>query len=109
VPASEFLMGDTDADRKAAADEKPARTIYLDPFWIDRTEVTNAQYARFLNVLGGHRSTCGGRDCVETQVEDKDSHILRQEGRYVVESGFEDHPVIEVTCTALRLTASGPA
>jgi formylglycine-generating enzyme required for sulfatase activity len=34
---------------------------------------------------------------VETKVEDPDSHIFHQEGRYVVESGFEDHPVIEVT------------
>ena len=97
VPTGEFLMGSTDADRKAAADEKPAHTVYLDAFWIDRTEVTNAQYVQFLNALGGHKGTCGGHDCVETKVEDQDSHVLRQEGRYVIESGFEDQPVIEVT------------
>ena len=97
VPDGEFLMGSTDADRKAAADEKPAHTVYLDAFWIARTEVTNTQYVRFLNALGEHKGTCGGYDCVETKVEDQDSHILRQEGRYVVESAFEDHPVIEVT------------
>jgi formylglycine-generating enzyme required for sulfatase activity len=96
VPAGEFLMGSKDADRKAAADEKPVHTVYLDAFWIDRTEVTNTQYTQFLNALGGHQGTCGGHDCVETQREDEDSHILRQEGRYVVESGFEDHPVTEV-------------
>ncbi|HSR29833.1 MAG TPA: formylglycine-generating enzyme family protein, partial [Anaerolineae bacterium] len=54
VPAGEFLMGSTDADRKAATDEKPQHTVYLDAFWIDRTEVTNAQYVQFLNVLGRH-------------------------------------------------------
>lgn len=37
VPAGEFTMGSNDGD----ADEKPAHTIYLDAFWIDRTEVTN--------------------------------------------------------------------
>ena len=97
VPDGEFLMGNEDANLKAVADEEPAHTVYLDAFWIDRTEVTNVQYARFLNVLGEYRGACGGHDCLETTVEDKDSHILQQEGRYVVESGFEDHPVIEVT------------
>jgi formylglycine-generating enzyme required for sulfatase activity len=97
VPEGEFLMGSKDADRKAADDEKPAHTVYLDAFWIDRTEVTNARYIQFLNTLGDYRGTCGEHDCVETVLEDKDSHILHREGRYVVESGFEDHPVIEVT------------
>jgi formylglycine-generating enzyme required for sulfatase activity len=96
VPAGDFLMGSTAAD-KAVDDEQPQHTAYLDAFWIDRTEVTNAQYVQFLNILGEYRGTCEGRDCIETKVEDEDSHILRQDGRYVVESGFEDHPVIEVT------------
>jgi len=48
-------------------------------FWIDRTEVTNARYVQFLNALGEYRGGCGGRDCVETRVEDADSHVLRQE------------------------------
>jgi formylglycine-generating enzyme required for sulfatase activity len=46
VPAGEFLMGSTDADSNAASDEKPQRKVYLDAFLIDRTEVTNAMYAR---------------------------------------------------------------
>ena len=44
VPAGEFLMGSNDADSQARDDEKPQHTIYLDGYWIDRTEVTNAQY-----------------------------------------------------------------
>jgi formylglycine-generating enzyme required for sulfatase activity len=44
VPAGEFLMGSTDADSDAHDEEKPQHTVYLDAFWIDRTEVTNAQY-----------------------------------------------------------------
>ena len=102
VPDGEFLMGSKEADHKAGTDEKPAHTVTLDAFWIDRTEVTNAHYAQFLNILGGHLGTCGGQDCIETQVEEKDSHILRQEGRYVVDSSFEDHPVTEVTWYGAR-------
>jgi formylglycine-generating enzyme required for sulfatase activity len=46
VPAGEFLMGSRDSDLQAAADEKPQHTIYLDAFWIDKYEVTNALYKR---------------------------------------------------------------
>jgi formylglycine-generating enzyme required for sulfatase activity len=42
VPAGEFTMGSDDG----GSDERPAHTVYLDAFAIDRTEVTNAQYAR---------------------------------------------------------------
>jgi formylglycine-generating enzyme required for sulfatase activity len=44
VGAGEFLMGSADGDPDASAEEKPQHTVYLDAFWIDRTEVTNAQY-----------------------------------------------------------------
>ena len=98
VPAGEFLMGSTDADSKAGDDEKPQHTVYLDAFWIDRTEVTNRQFAQFLNTLGGHTNTCGGHQCLELKEgEDADSHILQRSGWYEVEAGFEGHPVIEVT------------
>ena len=97
VPAGEFLMGSTDADPKAGSDEMPQHSVYLDAFWIDQTEVTNARYVQFLNTLGGHAAACGGHDCVETQVEDKYSHILWQDGQYQVENGFEDHPATQVS------------
>jgi sulfatase modifying factor 1 len=48
VPAGEFLMG-SDRDRP---DERPQRRVYLDGFEIDRYEVTNAQYRRFLESTG---------------------------------------------------------
>ena len=44
VPAGEFIMGSASAE--AFGDEQPVRTVYLDAFWIDQTEVTNAMYAR---------------------------------------------------------------
>lgn len=41
VPAGTFEMGSTTGD----PDEEPVHSVYLDAFWIDQTEVTNAQYA----------------------------------------------------------------
>ena len=44
IPAGEFVMG-SDSGR---SDERPQRSVYLDAFEIDRFEVSNAQYRRFL-------------------------------------------------------------
>ncbi len=45
VPAGPFLMGSDRNDANALAFEWPQRTVTLDAFWIDETEVTNGQYA----------------------------------------------------------------
>ncbi len=45
VPAGAFLMGSPEDDPYAYQNEMPQHEVYLDAFWIDRTEVTNAQYA----------------------------------------------------------------
>jgi formylglycine-generating enzyme required for sulfatase activity len=46
IPEGDFLMGSAGADLAAAEDEKPQHLVYLDTFWIDKTEITNAQYRR---------------------------------------------------------------
>jgi formylglycine-generating enzyme required for sulfatase activity len=43
VPAGEFLMGANDGNR----DEAPQRKVYVDAFYIDKYEVTNAEYQAF--------------------------------------------------------------
>jgi formylglycine-generating enzyme required for sulfatase activity len=42
VPAGEFTMSSDTGE----SDEKPVHQVYLDSFWIDQTEVTNAMYAK---------------------------------------------------------------
>ena len=42
VPAGTFTMGNESGNN----DEKPVHEVYLDAFWIDQTEVTNAMYAQ---------------------------------------------------------------
>jgi formylglycine-generating enzyme required for sulfatase activity len=46
VPEGEFLMGASVTDVEAFDDERPQHTVYLDAYWIDSTEVTNAMYAQ---------------------------------------------------------------
>jgi serine/threonine-protein kinase len=45
IPAGEFLMGSSSEDKDANFVEKPQRSVYLDAYWADRSEVTNAMYA----------------------------------------------------------------
>jgi formylglycine-generating enzyme required for sulfatase activity len=45
VPAGAFQMGSAEGDPLANEGEFPQHTVTLDSFWIDQTEVTNAQYA----------------------------------------------------------------
>jgi iron(II)-dependent oxidoreductase len=42
IPAGEYMMGDT-----SAGDHSPAHKVWIDSFYIDRYEVTNAQYYEF--------------------------------------------------------------
>lgn len=46
IPAGEFQMGSTD---KAFDDEKWIHTVYVDAFYIDIYEITNAQYKIFVD------------------------------------------------------------
>ncbi|PKN94827.1 MAG: hypothetical protein CVU44_03205 [Chloroflexi bacterium HGW-Chloroflexi-6] len=42
VPGGDFTMG----SNVSGSDEKPAHTVYLDPYWIDQTEVTQGMYTK---------------------------------------------------------------
>ena len=45
VPAGTFQMGSAETETAALANERPLHTVYLEAYWIDQTEVTNAIYA----------------------------------------------------------------
>ena len=49
IPAGEFQMGSIDADADADDDEKPVHTVYVDAFYMDKHEVTNAAYKAFVD------------------------------------------------------------
>jgi formylglycine-generating enzyme required for sulfatase activity len=48
VPAGNFLMGSSDADPDAEADEKPQHELHLPTYWIGKTPVTNKQFRPFV-------------------------------------------------------------
>lgn len=67
IPAGTFTMGAADGDYAAGIDEKPQHEVHLDAFYIDKYEVSVAQYAAFLNRLGDYERTCSRHDCTLTR------------------------------------------
>jgi len=82
VPEGEFLMGSTDNGQFAESDEKPQNLIYLDSFWIDRTEITKAMY----------------KICVEAKVCLKpEMRASNSKKEFYETPELDDHPMIWVT------------
>jgi formylglycine-generating enzyme required for sulfatase activity len=60
IPGGEFSMGaadprgadDNDVGMHATTDSRPIHRVYVDGFWMDRTEVTNQQFAAFVKETG---------------------------------------------------------
>ena len=52
IPGGTFLMGDSTGDGNPGDGETPVHEVYLPPFSIDTTSVTNAQFARFVDDTG---------------------------------------------------------
>src|ERR1044071_716530 len=60
VPAGKFWMGraytiysdSADLVPRDKMDDKPANNVYLDAFYIDKYEVTNEDYAKFVQATG---------------------------------------------------------
>lgn len=50
VPAGEFVMGSI--NENVSEDEKPAHSVFINSFYIDRHEVTNSQYQKFILATG---------------------------------------------------------
>ncbi|MEJ1240091.1 formylglycine-generating enzyme family protein [Chryseolinea sp. T2] len=50
IPGGEFSMGTNDPESYAA--ERPAHRVKVDGFWMDATEVTNAQFKKFVDETG---------------------------------------------------------
>jgi formylglycine-generating enzyme required for sulfatase activity len=73
VSTGSFMMGNEDGDN----DQRPVHEVAIDAFWLDRTEVTNAQFAEFVAATG-HVTTAereGGGFTYDTTAEDEDRLI----------------------------------
>jgi formylglycine-generating enzyme required for sulfatase activity len=91
VEAGPFEMGSN-----TYSNEQPVHQVILDAFYIDQFEVTNAQYAEFLDDQDQDNRKEGGVTWLEA---DSDYVRIHQndDGRWQADAGFAEHPVVEVS------------
>ena len=95
IPAGEFQMGSSNG-------ASPVHTVYVDAFYMDQYEVTNAEYADFLNANGKHVSDSTAHSYstdmyAEHSAPVGSKQIAYIDDRYSVSPGYENHPVSGVT------------
>jgi serine/threonine-protein kinase len=111
VPSGEFLMGSSEEEVQNVVDqcaqndsdriycekwmngEIPQHAVGLNSFWIDKHEVTNAQYAAFLNDNGNLKE----EGTTWLNLESEYSLIEEVDGHFQSKEGYRDHPVVEVS------------
>ena len=99
IPAGEFKMGDN--FNEGHSDERPVHTVYLNVFCIDKYEVTNVQYAEFLNayrINGKSNVDAAGHQLFDIDGDIFESPKIEKAGNiYKPKAGYENHPVVEVS------------
>lgn len=119
IPGGPYPLG----SEQGLADERPAHTVELKAFAIDRFEVTNAEFLVFLEAVlaeGAHDvrlvgDRIAGADAALLMentrapdartlvaLNDDESRIAVKNGRLYVQPGYERHPVNEVTWNGAR-------
>jgi formylglycine-generating enzyme len=83
-----FVMGNNSA---IEADVKPQHNVILAPFNISKTEITNAQYAAFLNINGVPLSQ------ISSYLDLNNCDIEPTGGIWKAKSSKENHPVVTVS------------
>jgi formylglycine-generating enzyme required for sulfatase activity len=88
IQGGNFSRGSMNGGR----DEMPRHEIILNSFAIDVHPVTNEQFVRFLDAMGGEKDA-QNNDIIRL----KESRIKRSAGKLNIESGYAKHPVVGVT------------
>jgi formylglycine-generating enzyme required for sulfatase activity len=89
IPAGFFLMGSNDGPD----DERPQHRLDLGAFSIDRTKVSQSQFAEFLNTFG----PVGPKGEKYFDIDDNDARVHRRDGKWRADAGFENNPVVEAS------------
>ena len=94
IPGGEFSMGANDppdmdeVGMKATKDARPIHRVYVDGFFMDKTDVTNAQFAKFVKATG--YVTVAERKPTAGRLSDR---AAREPGRRVSRLHAARHPV----------------
>jgi formylglycine-generating enzyme required for sulfatase activity len=93
VPGGTFAMGSAEDDAEVLPEELPQHMVTLDGFWIDQTEVTNAQFLQFLNEHGNS----GGKGTKMIILDQGYTRISQVGDQFVTTEATLNRPVVMVT------------
>ena len=88
IPAGEFQMGSNASNTES--DEKPMHTVYVDSYYIDKYEVTNAKFKQFVDANPQWQ-----KDRIPRKFHNGQYLDLWQGNSYPPDK--EDHPVVYVS------------
>lgn len=88
IPSGTYQRGSIEGAR----DEMPRHPVHLQSFAIDIHPVTNEQFVRFIQAMGGEKDS-NNNDIIRL----RDSRIKRSVGKLLIEAGYAKHPVVGVT------------
>jgi formylglycine-generating enzyme required for sulfatase activity len=88
IPGGEYYRGSNTGGR----DERPKHLVRLNSFALDIHPVTNDQFVRFLEAMGGEKDA-NNNDIIRL----RECRIKRLGGKLVIESGYAKHPVAGVS------------
>ncbi len=94
VPAGGFWMGQDGSDPDSYGDEVDVHWVEVPALEIHRNEVTNAEYAAFLNAVGAIADE-HGRPYIDA--DDPQIRIHYEASSWHADGGWEDHPMREVS------------
>ena len=90
VPEGEFMRG-SDEDTETYPNAAPAHPVYLDAYWIHQTEVTNAQYVKFLNDHGDFDKDGNRLVLTLAQAQESSDAWAEMQDREPFEPANQDH------------------
>jgi formylglycine-generating enzyme required for sulfatase activity len=100
IPAGDFMMGSSTEGR---GDEEPVHQVSLDAFYLDKYEVTNKLFQKFVHETG-YETTAEKEGRAAAVTSDGRWEVIPganwrkpEGGETVFESNREEHPVVSVT------------
>ncbi|MGD0093090.1 MAG: SUMF1/EgtB/PvdO family nonheme iron enzyme [Planctomycetota bacterium] len=93
VPEGKFTMGSSGKALDEDAAEKPIHEVTLPAFYIDKCEVTNAQYAAFLNAVKAVKDEAGH----EYVATNEHLRLEQVNGAWRPKAGKADFPMVNVS------------
>ncbi|MCK4667514.1 formylglycine-generating enzyme family protein [Candidatus Dependentiae bacterium] len=90
IQAGSFMMGSSDGE--GFPRERPYHKVYLDEYYISKYEVTNKEYAEFLNDYGKDTDDNGNN-----MIHEYELVLMKSGGRWSPQPDYDNYPVVHIT------------